>query len=122
MIDFHFVIMHRFQNINVPEPTVEEATAILAGLKGKYESHHKVSIDKSALEAAASMSHRYITNRRLPDKAIDLIDEACSLVRIKLGINVNMQPERKTGNALRLRVLPYNLSFCLQNSDEMTFL
>ncbi len=72
----------RFQPIMVNEPTVEETIAILRGLRDKYEAHHRVRITDAALEAAAKLSARYITDRFLPDKAIDLIDEAGSRVRL----------------------------------------
>ncbi len=74
----------RFQQVYVGEPTVEDTIAILRGLRERYEAHHKVRITDSALVAAASLSHRYITNRRLPDKAIDLIDEAASRLRMEI--------------------------------------
>ena len=68
----------RFQPVTVGEPTVEETVEILKGIRDKYEAHHSVTITDEALEAAAKMSHRYITDRFLPDKAIDLVDEASS--------------------------------------------
>jgi len=74
----------RFQPVYVGEPTVEDTIAILRGLKERYEVHHKVTIRDSAIVAAATLSHRYITDRFLPDKAIDLIDEAASRLRIEL--------------------------------------
>jgi ATP-dependent Clp protease ATP-binding subunit ClpB len=74
----------RFQPVLVTEPTVEETVAILRGLKEKYEIHHGVRIKDAALVAAATLSHRYITDRFLPDKAIDLIDEAGSKLRIEI--------------------------------------
>ena len=74
----------RFQQVYVGEPTVEDTIAILRGLKQRYEAHHKVSISDSALVAAASLSHRYIPSRQLPDKAIDLIDEAASRLRMEI--------------------------------------
>jgi len=74
----------RFQPIMVEEPTVEDTISILRGLKEKYEVHHGVRIKDSALVAAATLSHRYITDRFLPDKAIDLIDEATSHLRIEI--------------------------------------
>jgi ATP-dependent Clp protease ATP-binding subunit ClpB len=77
----------RFQQVYVGEPTVEDTIAILRGLKERYEAHHKVTIADSALVAAASLSNRYITSRQLPDKAIDLIDEAAS--RLKMEIDSN---------------------------------
>ncbi|MCD2498568.1 ATP-dependent Clp protease ATP-binding subunit [Microbacterium nymphoidis] len=74
----------RFQQVYVGEPTVEDTIAILRGLKERYEAHHKVAIADSALIAAASLSHRYIPSRQLPDKAIDLIDEAASRLRMEI--------------------------------------
>lgn len=75
----------RFQTILVQEPSVEDTIAILRGLKERYEIFHGVRITEDALTAAATLSHRYITDRRLPDKAIDLIDEAASLIRMQIG-------------------------------------
>ena len=68
----------RFQPVTVGEPTVEETVEILKGIRDKYEAHHSVTITDDALKAAATLSSRYITDRFLPDKAIDLIDEAAS--------------------------------------------
>ena len=79
----------RFQMVMVGEPTVAESVSILRGLKEKYENHHKVRIEDDALIAAVNLSHRYITNRFLPDKAIDLVDEAAS----KLRLEMNSVPE-----------------------------
>src|SRR3989449_9892498 len=76
----------RFQPILVREPSVEDTIAILRALKEKYEVHHKVKIKDSALVAAAVLSHRYISDRFLPDKAIDLVDEAASRLRIAIEI------------------------------------
>lgn len=73
----------RFQPVNVEEPTEEEAIRILEGIKGKYEEHHKVRITQEAVEAAVRLSGRYINDRNLPDKAIDLIDEAAASARLK---------------------------------------
>ena len=73
----------RFQKVLVGEPSVEDTIAILRGLKERYEVHHKVEISDGALIAAARLSHRYITDRQLPDKAIDLIDEAAARIRIE---------------------------------------
>ena len=73
----------RFQPVQVGEPSKEEAVAILKGLRDRYEAHHKVRITDEAIEAAVQLSDRYITDRYLPDKAIDLIDEAASRVRIR---------------------------------------
>ncbi|MBR6212600.1 MAG: AAA family ATPase, partial [Bacteroidales bacterium] len=79
----------RFQKVMVDEPTPAESIAILRGLKEKYENHHRVRIEDDALIAAVNLSHRYINNRFLPDKAIDLIDEAAS----KLRLEMNSVPE-----------------------------
>ena len=74
----------RFQPVSVDEPSVEETVAILRGLKEKYEVHHGVRITDSAIVASANLSSRYLTQRRLPDKAVDLIDEAASRLRIEI--------------------------------------
>jgi ATP-dependent Clp protease ATP-binding subunit ClpB len=74
----------RFQTVLVDEPSVEDTIAILRGLKERYEVHHKVDITDPAIVAAATLSHRYITNRQLPDKAIDLIDEAAARIRMEI--------------------------------------
>jgi ATP-dependent Clp protease ATP-binding subunit ClpB len=74
----------RFQKVLVNEPSVEDTIAILRGLKDKYEVHHGVDITDPAIVAAATLSHRYITDRNLPDKAIDLVDEAASRIRIEI--------------------------------------
>ena len=74
----------RFQPVLVDEPTVEDTISILRGLKERYEVYHGVKISDSALVAAATLSHRYITDRFLPDKAIDLVDEACALIKTEL--------------------------------------
>ncbi|WP_308800219.1 ATP-dependent Clp protease ATP-binding subunit [Agromyces silvae] len=74
----------RFQQVYVGEPTVEDTVAILRGLKGRYEAHHGVTITDAALVAAASLSNRYITARQLPDKAIDLVDEAMSRLKMEI--------------------------------------
>ena len=79
----------RFQMVMVDEPSVAESVSILRGLKEKYENHHRVRIEDDALIAAVNLSHRYITNRFLPDKAIDLVDEAAS----KLRLEMNSVPE-----------------------------
>ena len=77
-------LARRFQPVMVDEPTVEDAISILRGLKERYEVFHGVKITDSALVAAATLSHRYITDRFLPDKAIDLVDEACALIKTEL--------------------------------------
>ncbi|MEC8787524.1 MAG: AAA family ATPase, partial [Pseudomonadota bacterium] len=74
----------RFQKVLVEEPSVEDTIAILRGLKERYELHHSVDITDPAIVAAASLSHRYISDRQLPDKAIDLIDEAASSIRLQI--------------------------------------
>ncbi len=82
-------LARRFQPVFVPEPTVEDTISILRGLKEKYEAHHGVRITDSAIVSAATLSHRYITDRFLPDKAIDLVDEAASRLRMQ----VDSKPE-----------------------------
>jgi ATP-dependent Clp protease ATP-binding subunit ClpB len=82
-------LARRFQPLMVEEPTVEDTVSILRGIKEKYELHHGVRISDSALVAAATLSHRYITDRFLPDKAIDLMDEAASRLRME----VDSKPE-----------------------------
>jgi ATP-dependent Clp protease ATP-binding subunit ClpB len=77
-------LARRFQPVYVDEPTVEDTISILRGLKEKYEAHHKVRITDGALVAAATLSHRYITDRFLPDKAIDLVDEAAARLRMQI--------------------------------------
>jgi ATP-dependent Clp protease ATP-binding subunit ClpB len=82
-------LARRFQPVFVPEPTVEDTISILRGLKDKYEQHHGVRITDSAIVSAATLSHRYITDRFLPDKAIDLVDEAAA----RLKMQVDSKPE-----------------------------
>ncbi len=82
-------LVRRFQTVLVDEPTTEDAISILRGIKEKYENHHKVLIKDEAIIAAVELSQRYITDRQLPDKAIDLIDEAASKVRME----INSKPE-----------------------------
>src|SRR5499427_4870548 len=82
-------LARRFQPVYVSEPTVEDTISILRGLKDRYENHHHVRITDDALVAAATLSHRYITNRFLPDKAIDLVDEAAA----RLKMQVDSKPE-----------------------------
>jgi len=77
-------LARRFAPVFVDEPTVEETIEMLKGVKDRYEAHHKIGYSAEALEAAARLSHRYVTDRRLPDKAIDLIDEAASKLRIAI--------------------------------------
>ncbi|MBK0421803.1 AAA family ATPase [Leucobacter sp. CSA2] len=96
----------RFQQVYVGEPTVEDTIAILRGLKERYEAHHKVTIADSALVAAASLSNRYITARQLPDKAIDLIDEAASRLRMEIdSAPVEIDELRRAVDRLKLEEL-----------------
>ena len=81
-IDKDSALERRFQPVTVAEPTAEQSVSILMGLRDRYEAHHKVTITKEAIEAAVKLSERYIADRFLPDKAIDLIDEAASKVRL----------------------------------------
>jgi ATP-dependent Clp protease ATP-binding subunit ClpB len=83
-IEADAALERRFQKVQVDEPSVDDTIAILRGLKEKYEVHHGVDIVDPAIIAAARLSHRYITDRQLPDKAIDLIDEAASLIRMEM--------------------------------------
>ncbi|GAA3333136.1 AAA domain-containing protein [Curtobacterium albidum] len=93
----------RFQQVFVGEPTVEDTVAILRGLKERYEAHHKVTINDSALVAAASLSNRYISGRQLPDKAIDLIDEAASRLRMEIDSSpVEIDELKRTVDRLRV--------------------
>ncbi|WP_084021284.1 ATP-dependent Clp protease ATP-binding subunit [Cryobacterium arcticum] len=96
----------RFQPVLVDEPTVEDTVAILRGLKERYEAHHKVSIADAALVAAAALSNRYITARQLPDKAIDLIDEAASRLRMEIDSSpVEIDELRRSVDRLKLEEL-----------------
>ncbi|QOX82651.1 AAA family ATPase [Nanchangia anserum] len=104
----------RFQQVYVGEPSVEDTVAILRGIAGKYEAHHKVTISDGALVAAATLSDRYITERNLPDKAIDLVDEAASRLRMEL----DSSPEEidKTRRALdRMRM---EEAYLAESDDE----
>ncbi|MCF2572209.1 ATP-dependent chaperone ClpB [Brevibacterium sp. UCMA 11754] len=93
----------RFQQVYVGEPSVEDTVAILRGLKERYEAHHKVSINDGALVAAATMSNRYITGRQLPDKAIDLVDEAASRLRMEIdSAPVEIDELRRTVDRLKM--------------------
>mgnify|MGYP001150347639 FL=1 len=103
----------RFQQVFVGEPSVEDTITILRGLKDKYEAHHKVTISDSALVAAASLSDRYINNRQLPDKAIDLIDEAASRLRMELDSSpVELDVLRRQVDRLKMEEL------ALKGSDD----
>ncbi|GAA4111858.1 MULTISPECIES: ATP-dependent chaperone ClpB [Streptomyces] len=96
----------RFQQVLVAEPSVEDTIAILRGLKGRYEAHHKVQIADSALVAAATLSDRYITSRFLPDKAIDLVDEAASRLRMEIDSSpVEIDELQRSVDRLRMEEL-----------------
>ncbi|UDF14685.1 AAA family ATPase [Antiquaquibacter oligotrophicus] len=96
----------RFQQVFVGEPSVEDTVAILRGLKERYEAHHKVSIADSALVAAATLSNRYISGRKLPDKAIDLIDEAASRLKMEIDSSpVEIDQLKRAVDRLRIEEL-----------------
>ncbi|HEX6194654.1 MAG TPA: ATP-dependent chaperone ClpB [Jiangellaceae bacterium] len=96
----------RFQQVYVGEPSVEDTIAILRGLRERYEAHHKVQISDAALVAAASLSDRYITGRQLPDKAIDLVDEAASRLRMEIDSSpVEIDTLRRTVDRLKMEEL-----------------
>ncbi len=104
----------RFQPIMVNEPTVEDTIAILRGLKEKYEVHHGVRIQDAAIIAASTLSHRYITERFLPDKAIDLIDEAASRLRIE----IDSMPQELDINERKIRQLEIEKQALKKEKDE----
>ncbi|HEC19054.1 MAG TPA: ATP-dependent chaperone ClpB [Gammaproteobacteria bacterium] len=104
----------RFQKVLVDEPSVEDTIAILRGLKEKYEVHHGVDITDPAIVAAATLSHRYITDRQLPDKAIDLIDEAASRIRME----IDSKPEAMDRLERRLIQLKIEREALKKESDE----
>ena len=93
----------RFQKIKVSEPTVEDTITILRGLKERFEIHHGVSITDKALISAATLSNRYITDRYLPDKAIDLVDEACATIRVQMD-SVPIELDTLTREILSLEI------------------
>lgn len=103
----------RFQSVYVEEPTIEEAVEILKGVAPKYEEHHKVSITEEAILAAVQLSERYINDRNLPDKAIDLIDEAASAVRLK---TMHM-PEQIKEMQSRIQKIDEEMEQCLKDKD-----
>jgi ATP-dependent Clp protease ATP-binding subunit ClpB len=131
-------LQRRFQSVYIDEPSVEDTISILRGIKDKYELHHGVRITDGAIVAAAQLSHRYIQNRFLPDKAIDLMDEAASRIRmeveskpeeiegldrriIQLRIEEQaLQKETDTASKDRLEVLRKELSELEQQSSELT--
>src|SRR5699024_2872999 len=96
----------RFQQVYVGEPSVEDSIAILRGLQERYEAHHKVEIEDAALVAAATLSDRYITGRKLPDKAIDLVDEAASRLRMEIDSSpVEIDELRRAVDRLKMEEL-----------------
>ncbi len=106
----------RFQKVLVEEPSVEDTIAILRGLKERYEVHHGVEITDPAIVAAATLSHRYISDRQLPDKAIDLIDEAGSLIRME----IDSKPEALDKLERRIIQLKIEREALNKESDEMS--
>ncbi|AFC71841.1 chaperone ClpB [Rickettsia rhipicephali str. 3-7-female6-CWPP] len=107
-------LARRFQPVYVSEPTVEDTISILRGIKEKYELHHAVRISDSAIVAAAMLSNRYITDRYLPDKAIDLIDEACSRMKIELS----SKPEELDELDRRIIQIKIELAALKKENDE----
>ncbi|MCM1136780.1 MAG: ATP-dependent Clp protease ATP-binding subunit, partial [Clostridium sp.] len=103
----------RFQSVYVEEPTIDEAVAILRGVKGKYEEHHRVTITEDAIVAAVQLSERYINDRNLPDKAIDLIDEAASAVRL----NYTRTPENLKEMLTRIQEIDAEVEECLRSME-----
>ena len=104
----------RFQKVLVDEPSVEDTIAILRGLKERYAVHHKVEITDPAIVAAATLSHRYISDRQLPDKAIDLIDEAASRIRMEM----DSKPEEMDRLERRLIQLKIEREALKKESDD----
>src|SRR6056300_138818 len=104
----------RFQKVLVDEPDLESAISILRGIKDKYETHHKVRIKDDALIGAVSLSHRYISNRFLPDKAIDLMDEAASKIRME----INSKPEELDSLDRKIRQIEIELVAIKREKDE----
>ena len=103
----------RFQPVNVDEPTKEEATEILKGIVSKYEEHHKVTVTPEAIQAAVDLSERYINDRNLPDKAIDLIDEAASAVRLRtMGVSPKVKAMEE-----EIKLLDGRIEEALKNAD-----
>jgi len=103
----------RFQPVNVEEPTEEEAIRILEGIKGKYEAHHQVEISQEAVEAAVHLANRYINDRNLPDKAIDLIDEAAAAARLQTA----SVPHRQQEMQKQLKELDQELEAAIRRED-----
>lgn len=108
-------LVRRFQTVLVDEPSTEDAISILRGIKEKYENHHKVLIKDSAIVAAVELSQRYITDRHLPDKAIDLIDEAAS----KLRMEINSKPEELDEIERKIMQLEIEREAIKREKDEL---
>jgi ATP-dependent Clp protease ATP-binding subunit ClpB len=131
-------LARRFQPVYVDEPSVEDTISILRGLKEKYEAHHKVKITDGALVAAATLSHRYITDRFLPDKAIDLVDEAAARLRMQIDSKPEeldnldreivrlkieqeaLKKERDAASKERLKRLEKDLASLQEKADALT--
>src|SRR5215472_2217773 len=131
-------LARRFQPVYVDEPSVEDTVSILRGLKEKYEAHHKVKITDAALVAAATLSHRYITDRFLPDKAIDLVDEAAARLRMQIDSKPEeldnldreivrlkieqeaLKKERDAASKERLKRLEKDLAGLQEKADALT--
>ena len=107
-------LVRRFQLVNIDEPSVEDSISILRGLKERYESHHKVKIKDEAIITAVTLSNRYITERFLPDKAIDLIDEAAA----KLRLEINSLPEELDELERRLKQLEIEREAIRRENDD----
>ena len=125
----------RFQKVMVDEPSPAESIAILRGLKEKYENHHRVSIEDDALIAAVNLSHRYINNRFLPDKAIDLVDEAASKLRLEMNsvpepiddlnsrirqLEIEKEAIKREGTSLKSEKIDEELKKCKEERDALT--
>lgn len=110
----------RFQPVQVPEPSVPDCIKILGGLRERYETHHKLTYTDEALEAAAQLSYQYISDRFLPDKAIDLIDEAGSRVRLRHAALPEEARELDKELKVRARVLSTALEECRRSSDGLS--
>ena len=106
----------RFQPVTVPEPTVEDTVAILRGLKERYEVYHGVKIHDAALISAATLSNRYISDRFLPDKAIDLVDEACALIKTEM----NSMPTEMDDISRRIMQLEIEEAALAKESDKLS--
>ena len=110
----------RFQQVLVGEPSVEDTIAILRGLKGRYEAHHQVQISDAALVAAAALSDRYITARFLPDKAIDLVDEAASRLRMEIDSSpVEVDELRRTVDRMKMEELALSRESDAASKDRL---